>query len=31
MIVGTMARADWKGPNVLNGRTMTDGSPNERW
>ena len=30
-IVGTIARADWKGPKVLNGRTITAGRPNERW
>src|SRR5450631_2809778 len=31
MIVGTTARADWRGPKVLKGRTVTTGSPYARW
>ena len=30
MIVGITARADCRGPNVLNGRTVTTGVSNER-
>ena len=30
MIVGMKARALWRGPNVLNGRTVTTGVANER-
>ena len=30
MIVGITARADWRGPKVLNGRTVTTGSPKEQ-
>ena len=30
MMVGMTARADWRGPNVLNGRTTVTGVPNER-
>ncbi len=31
MIVGITARADCRGPNVLNGRTVTTGTSNESW
>ncbi len=31
MIVGITARADWRGPKALKGRTMRTGRPNERW
>ena len=31
MIVGITARADWRGPKVLNGRRTTTGSPNAAW
>ena len=31
MIVGITARADWRGPNVLNGRSTVTGRPCERW
>ena len=30
IIVGITARADWRGPNVLNGRTVSTGTPNEQ-
>ena len=28
MMVGITARVDWRGPYVLNGRTVTTGTPN---
>ena len=31
MTVGITARADWRGPKVLNGRTTATGVSNERW
>ena len=31
MIVGITARADWRGPYALNGRTMAIGRPKDRW
>jgi len=31
MIVGMMARSDWRGPNVLNGRTIVTGTSNAAW
>ncbi len=31
MMVGMTARADWRGPKVLNGRTVTTGTPKEQW
>ncbi len=30
-IVGMIARADWRGPNVLKGRRTTTGTPKDRW
>jgi hypothetical protein len=31
MIVGITARADWRGPKVLNGRAIVNGSSNALW
>ena len=31
MICGMTARVDWRGPKVLNGRSVTTGSPKLRW
>ena len=31
MIVGTIARADWNGPYVLNGRSTVTGRSKLRW
>ena len=31
MIVGITARADWRGPYVLNGRSMVAGTSKARW
>ena len=31
MIVGMTARADWRGPKVLNGRRTTTGSSKAAW
>ena len=30
MMVGMIARSDWRGPYVLNGRIIATGTPNER-